>query len=366
MATASVIIIRLENNELMNGSLGSIAEIGMALTSAALRGQVVIVSIEDSLLTSLNEPGAIAQYMMVEMSLENLEKNPHLDRFLRIHRGDDLQELAILACQTAKHQMIAGQKGLNFDDFLAKRIRRGQNYPLRVILGGSGGPYCRQHTDRFQEKKDLLTASYRADGQAVKDLSEGAFAEAWKTPYGSIDHLGVAMSTRTLLSIETEFKHEADVLLLPIMSEAASKAAATEIGLLLLYALATGQDIKIFLEPFDPVDFIHHQLDKVDIQNCAGEKCMRKTLQQAGVSANILSTAVQEEVFNTFEIFRALMQGDAPTFTQVKLSLLGKTEVFQNADNIRRVRALVQAHLERLQADERFSGFFAYSNRIEV
>ncbi|MEM7343454.1 MAG: hypothetical protein AAF485_04370, partial [Chloroflexota bacterium] len=33
LATASVIVLRLENNELMNGSLGSIAEIGMALVS---------------------------------------------------------------------------------------------------------------------------------------------------------------------------------------------------------------------------------------------------------------------------------------------------------------------------------------------
>ena len=64
MATASVIIIRLENNELLNGSLGSIAETGLALTSAALRGQKVIVSIEDNLLVTLNEPGAIAMYMV--------------------------------------------------------------------------------------------------------------------------------------------------------------------------------------------------------------------------------------------------------------------------------------------------------------
>ena len=112
---------------------------------------------------------------------------------------------------------------------------------------------------------------------------------------------------------------------------------------------------------------IYHQLGDVDVEICTDdEKCVREALRQAGVSATILSTAVQKEVLETFQIFAALMQGDAPTFRQVKQSLLGQTEAFRNADNIRRVRALIQAHLERLQADERFPGFFAYSNQIEV
>jgi hypothetical protein len=85
LAKASVVVIRLENNELLNGSLGSIAEIGIALASAALRGQIVIVSIEDNLVTTLDEPGAIAQYMMLELSLEQLDQIPELTRFLQIH-----------------------------------------------------------------------------------------------------------------------------------------------------------------------------------------------------------------------------------------------------------------------------------------
>ena len=120
LATASVIIIRLENNELLNGSLGSIAEIGMALTSAALRGQVVIISIEDGLLTSLNESGAIAQYMMLEMSLNDLEQNDQLSGLLKIHRGDDLEELATISCRAAQQQRQACQHSLDFQEFLAK------------------------------------------------------------------------------------------------------------------------------------------------------------------------------------------------------------------------------------------------------
>lgn len=363
LATASVVIIRLENNELLNGSLGSIAEIGMALTSAALRGQVVIVSIEEGLLTSLNEPGAIAQYMMVEMSLENVEKVPSLAGYLRIHRGDNLQDLAMLACETAQQQLTTPQQTLQFDDFLAKKKRRRHNYPLRILLGGSGGPYSEAYTESFQKKKQTLASNYRAEDQ-IKILSEGAIAEAWKIPYGSIDNIGVALATRTVLSIETEYKHEADVLLLPIMSEAASKAASTEIGLLLLYALNTGQDVWVIMEPFNPVDYIQHQLQDVDIQNCDDEKSMRAALSQAGVSAAILATAVQAEVFETFDIFKALMQGEQPRFRQVKKSLLGKTEVFHRADNIRRVRALVQAHLERLATDDRFPEFFSFSTQI--
>ena len=366
MASASVIIIRLENNELFNGSLGSIAEIGMALTSAALRGQIVIVSIEEGLLTSLDEPGAIAQYMMVEMSLERLDKLPQLTPFLQVHRGDDLQELGILACEAAKQQMQNGLVGINFDEYQAKRYRREQNYPLRVVVGGSGGAYDESHEDDFEGKINLLADAYLAEGQVVKILSQGAIAEAWNIPYGSIDHIGVALSIRTILSIETEFKHEADVLVLPITSEAASKAAVTEIGLLLLHALTTGQDIKIYMEPFDPVDYIYHWLEDVDITHCSDEKSMRQALRRAGVGDSIMATAVQQEVFDTFEMFTAFMNGSPPTFKQVKQSLLGQTGSFHNADNIRRVRALVEAHLDRLHADERFLGFFTYHTHIKV
>ncbi len=366
LATASVIIIRLENNELLNGSLGSIAEIGMALISASLRGQIVIVSIEEGLLTSLNEPGSIAQYMMVEMSLEQLEKTPDIGQYLRIHRGNDLRELAILTCQTVHQQYEQGVQGLDYKQFLAKKARRSKNFPLRILLGGSGGAYTELYEDIFRQKKRLLIANYRPEDQ-IKIISEGAISEAWKIPYGSIDNIGVALATRTLLAIETEFKHEADVLLLPIISEAASKAASTEIGLLLLYALTTGQDVKIFLEPFDPVDYIHQQLKDVDLKNCIDEKSTRIALQEANVSAEILSIAVKNEVAETFKLFKALRYGgNPPSFKQVKNSLLGKTEAFHQADNIRRVRTLVQAHVERLYADERFPNFFSYSNQIKV
>jgi hypothetical protein len=366
LAHASTIIIRLENHELLNGSLGSVAEIGMALTSAALRGQRVIVSIEEGLLTSLNEPGAIAQYMMLETSLESVEKISELAGVLQIHRGNNLEELAILACQTAKRQMQACQTGFDFHDFLLKRARRRQNYPRRVLLGGSGGPYAEAHEDVFRKKRQLLASAYSAEGQPVKILSEGAIAEAWKIPYGSVDNIGVALATRTLLAIENEFKREADLLLLPIMAEAASKAAVTEIGFLLLHALITGQDVKIYLESFDPVDYLYHQLDDVDLQSCTDEKRMRAALRQAGVAAAILATATKEEIFDTIEIFHLLMQADKPALNQVKKSLLGQTEAWLSADNIRRVRTLVQAHLESLDSDERFQGFFSYSTYIVV
>jgi hypothetical protein len=365
MANASVIVIRLENNELLNGSLGSIAEIGLALTSAALRGQIVVVSIQEGLLTSLNESGAIAQYMMLEMSLENVEKVAELDGVLQIHRGDNLHELALMACGAAERQLKDGQMGLNFQDFLLKRARRRQNYPRRVLLGGSGGPYAQAHEPAFRQKKQTLVSAYKAEGQPVKILSEGAIAKAWKIPYGSIDKISVALATRTLLAIESEFKREADILLLPIMAEAASKAAATEIGFLLLYALTTGQDVKIYLEPFDPVDYIRHQLKNVEVQaHLGGEKDIRLILQQAGVANHVLATAVREEIFEVFELFKMFATSNRPTLKQVKDSLLGKTDIFLNADNISRVRALVRAHLERLDADERFAGFFSYSNHI--
>ncbi|MBI1880007.1 MAG: hypothetical protein HYR94_17615 [Chloroflexi bacterium] len=364
MATASVIIIRLENNELLNGSLGSIAEVGLALASAALRGQVVIVSIEEGLLTSLNDPGAIAQYMILELFLEEIEENQALSGLLQIHRGDDLHELAQMACAAAQKQRDRGLAGLSFGNFQAQKNRRQQNYPLRVLLGGSGGPYAEAHRDTFNQKKKRLTAPYAGEGFVVKILSEGAVAEAWNIPYGSHDPLSAGLATRTLLAIELESKKEADCLLLPLMAEAGSKAAATEIGFLLLYALTTGQDIHIFLEPFDPVDFIRHQLNEVEVKPDADEKSMRTALRQAGVPDVVLATAIQTEISATSKLIKALAQDHSPTFKQVKQSLLGQTEAFQAADTIRRVRVLVQAHLVKLNADPKYPGFFSYTTQI--
>lgn len=364
MATASVIIIRLENNELLNGSLGSIAEVGLALTSAALRGQIVVVSIEDGLLTSLNDPGAIAQYMILEMFLAEIDAQPALRDFLQLHRGNNLAELAHIACTAAQQQQQAALAGLNFNDFLAKKDRRKQNHPLRVLLGGSGGPYAEAQRASFNQKKQRLAAPYSSEGYVLKILSEGAVAEAWNIPYGSHEPLSVGLAMRTLLSIELESKKEADKLLLPLMAEAESKAAATEIGFLLLFALTTGQDIHIFLESFDPVDFIRYQFNPVEINADAAEKAMRQSLRQAGVAEAILALATQAEVAETCGLIRALTQADAPTFKQVKQSLLGQTEAFHAADNARRVRVLVQAHLEKLQADPRYPNFFTYSTQI--
>ncbi|GAB4456825.1 MAG: hypothetical protein Kow0031_37880 [Anaerolineae bacterium] len=366
MASASVIVIRLENNELVNGSLGSVAEIGLALTSAALRGQVVVVSVEDGLLTSLNEPGAIAQYMIIEMFLEQWEKSPEMPGLLHIHRGDNLTGLAEMICDVVEQQQTAAQSLVDFNQFLEKKARRRHNFPLRVVLAGSGGPFSRAHNPTFQQKKQVLLAPYRADGQMVKVLSEGAVAEAWQIPYGSVDHIGVAMATRTLLSIESEYKREADVLLMPLMSEAASKGAATEIGVLLLSALNTGQGVKIYLEPFDPVDYIKHHLGEAANGYARSEKEMRLALKKAGVGDALLATAVQAEVEVAYNLIHQMMQGPQPGFRQVKKSLLGKTPTYAQADNIRRVRALVQAHLEALHHDQRFPEFFEYATKIEL
>jgi hypothetical protein len=364
LADAAVIVIRLENHELVNGSLGSIAEVGLALTSAALRGQVVIVSIEDNLLASLNEPGAVAQYMILELFMEEIDSNPTFSRFLQLHRGDDLAELANLACAAARQQMEAAQAGLNFNDFLAKRSQRQQNYPLRVLVGGSGGPYTELYRDSFRQKIKRLVAPYTGEGYALSILSEGAVAEAWDIPYRNPEPLATGLAMRTLLSIELESKKRADSLLLPIVAEASSKAAATEIGFLLLFALTTGQDISIFLEPFDPLDFIRCYLHQVEIKADAAEKSMRVALHQAGVPHAVLATATQAEVAETCALIQALRRGETVTFKQVKQSLLGQTEVFHAADNIRRVRVLVQAHLEKLHADTHYPNFFSYTTQI--
>ncbi|HXV44167.1 MAG TPA: hypothetical protein VEC96_13960, partial [Anaerolineae bacterium] len=247
----------------------------------------------------------------------------------------------------------------------AKKIRCQQNYPLRVLLGGSAGVYAEAREDTFLKKKERLASSYRVEGKTVKVLAEGAVAKAWSIPYDSnLDQFGVAVAMRTLLAIEREYKQEADVLLLPIMAEAASKAAATEIGFLLLNALISGQDVHIFLEAFDPVDFMRHQLSTVKIKADAEEEQRRAALREAGVSEATLAAATQTEIFETFALLEALVQGDTITFKQIKQSLLGQTEAFQTADNIHRVRVLVQAHLEKLSADARYPNFFAYATQI--
>ena len=367
LANTSVLIIRLENNELLNGSLGSIAEVGMALTSAALRGQIVVISVEEGLLTSLDEPGAVAQYMMLETFLDQWHTTPQIDNLLRVHRGDDLSLLATLACEAAQQQLSTGQEPIDYEKFLETKARRRHNYPMRVVVGGSGGPYDAGNDALFQRKKQSLIAPYQVEGHLVKDLSAGAVADAWKIPYVSPDPSQVASATRTLLLLENEYKREADVLLLPIMAEAASKAAATEIGLLLLHALITGQWIKIFFEPFNPEQYVRSQFQAIDPKTCRTEKDKRRALQTAGVEDRVLAAATRSEVKESCDLIVALFQSrTVPSFKQIKLSLLGKTAAFRNADNIRRVRTLVQAHLETLHQDKRFPDLFSYTTQIEI
>ena len=113
MAQASVIIIRLENNELLNGSLGSIAETGLALTSAALRGQIIIISIEDKLLTTLDEPGAIAMYMVLEMALENLARVDDVAGNVFRKLGADRDSRPILSSSSRQRPRKAGHNSLS-------------------------------------------------------------------------------------------------------------------------------------------------------------------------------------------------------------------------------------------------------------
>jgi hypothetical protein len=233
-----------------------------------------------------------------------------------------------------------------------------------VVLGGSGGPYSQSYQPRFEHKKQQLLLPYQSDAFRVQSLSDGPIAQAWSIPYSSTQQMAVALAMRTLLSIELELKREADLLLLPLMAEAESKAAATEIGFLLLYALIEGQQVNLYLEPFNPVDYIHQQLKEVDMPVEADEKSMRRALQQAGVTDSILALATQSEVKQTYAVFQGLHQVELPTFKQIRQSLLGQTEVFNNADNIRRVRALVEAHLQRLSEDGRYPGLFFYSTQV--
>ena len=93
-----------------------------------------------------------------------------------------------------------------------------------------------------------------------------------------------------------------------------------------------------------------------------------KFSQGVGISDTVLAVAEKTEIFETYEIIKTIINlgGEKPDLKQVKNSLLGQTEIFRNADNIRRVRALVQAHLETLNVDQRFPDFFSLTiGRIE-
>ncbi|MFN8459396.1 MAG: hypothetical protein U0401_32885 [Anaerolineae bacterium] len=320
---------------------------------------------EDNLLTTLTEPGAIAQFMMLELHLDLIEQDPTLTSFCSFIAATTCRLwLKLLALQPIS-KWHSRQSRLKLISFRPKSANASKNDPMQVLLAGSGGPYAETQRAAFTTKKTSLKLAFSGEQYRLKVLSEGAIARAWGIPYGSTDQLTIGLALQTLLSIELEYKHEADILLLPIMAEASSKATVTEIGFLLLYALTTGQEVKIFLEPFDPVDYIHYQLKDVITETETNEKGMRRALQQAGVADSILATADQGEVLETFGLIRALARGDSPRFKQVKQSLLGQTEAFHNADNVQRVRALVQAHLERLNKDPKYPDFFSLANRIE-
>jgi hypothetical protein len=140
------------------------------------------------------------------------------------------------------------------------------------------------------------------------------------------------------------------------------------VGVLLLSALTTGQWVKIYLEPFDPVDFIRYQMEATATGShpTNSEKEMRLALKRAGVGDTLLATAVKPEIEEAYTLLTQLTNGASLRLRQIKGSLLGQTPIFSYADNIRRVRALVQAHLEALHRDTRFPGFFFHATKIEI
>jgi hypothetical protein len=344
MTEMSVLAMRIENDTIENGSLGSMVEMGIAVLSAALNGQRIVVSIEANIEASLTEPGALAQYKAMEKKIENAEKKyPHL---ITVQRGGSLEEFsgAIKDAVGKQRSEETCLKPMSVEQFArhaeAKKKRLGQKNTIKV-QGGSSAPFSPILAESFNNEQDKLRATWNNN---VVSLNKEPIASIWKTIDSAPPELKAQM-LRIAFMAEQSIKDEADVLTWVIQDEAVSKAAITEIGFMLLDALESGQQMMLVMEPFKRDVYVRTVFkDKLDT--------LREEKNRVVTDASTTGSPIAEADIATADAILAdLQEGrqDAVTPKRVKeSSVLKKTRMFADFDNAGRTRSVIEAQMKRL------------------
>jgi len=328
LTSFSVIVFRLENKHLSDGSLGSIGEIGMAMTSALLRGQKIIISKEKDFGKSLTLPEAVNQYAALENWITRLSAQ-YIDN-LQEHTGDDLKELSTILRKAMKNQRENPIKP-------CQKVEPANHVIDSIVVGGSAGGATVQgklRVSAFRDKMMELVRKSDVSEDKIVNLSAEKFGNSYRAIFSKKD-IVVNNKFREavfgLQSAEINEKQNADLVAWPILKDGVSMASVAETGMLMFQHLADGKHMILLMEKFDQMAYLHEKF--IDQQ-----VALRKLISEN-----------HTELLGEFE---SIVAGQSSlTFKELR-SAFGNIDELKNefmvADSANRVRNLARAHLERL------------------
>lgn len=326
LTNASTIIFRLENKTTLNGSLGSLAEIGFAVASAIARGQKVILSIENGFDKTLTDRGARVQWEAFQVYLGKFAAMG--TDIVTIHNGDDMSQLVKIADSTLQEQKSAASHQKIQPNAATPQVNKNS-----WVITGSSGPAVSSKIDlghTFQRERnkivDKLSELAAQSGKVLDDLANPDRSEGWNKAYDN------SQATWAMLMAEISDKLTASELFIIIDKNAYSLAAITELGWQLVFAMLSGQKINLLLEPLNVDEIFRTAISSAIIR---GEI-------SAEERAKIAPIKDQSNIFKSAKIF------------------LSNNPIWQKVDAANRARNLVLAHISALA--ETHKDVLSYTN----
>lgn len=340
MATASVLALRIENSDIKDGSLGSMLELSIAIYSAMMRGQRVVVSIEEGIEKSLTDPGARAQLASLKESLEEaMREHPGY-----ITREDNIERF-LAAVKLAAAQQKDENKAMmpilpeQLYDFYSQRHEIISAPQVKVLFGGSGDAFTKDaetvaDLDAFRQDIEAIFADKNHFESTA--LYRGIHRAPWDAAYAS----GKEEDFRDAHRKEKGIKKDAGVVINMVTAQSRGMGFLNEIGTGLSDALESGQPYALLLEDFDADLYVHTAL---------AEKSEEVNAEMLGVlrqNKQLKPEAITEAI----EIMYLLKNNPGElTFSRLKKSQVFKeTAQFRVIDNTRRVRVIAQEQMRNL------------------
>lgn len=344
LSTAAVLAFRIENSDIQDGSLGSLVEIGMALYSAVLRGQRIVISIEEGIEGTLTDPGARAQLAALKESLREFQQD-YPEHVVREDNPDHFLYAIREAVRQQKNEAEAlvpvdRQDLIHF--FLLQNERLSDDH-ISVVFGGSGDAF----TTTDQSTIDALEAERREvegffpaeEGYDSTYLYRGVHQAAWNYAYGTGEEADFIEAFRT----ENEIKDNTDIAVNVVSSKARGMGFLNEIGSGLLKAKSEGQPYALLIEDFDPDFFI--QVNMTEPKPLAA--FTNEIVTELHTAGEKITDADRKEA--TDILYDLQHAPETVTFKRLKKSVvIQKTRHFRALDNTRRVRVIAQEQMQRL------------------
>lgn len=346
MERCSVLAIRLEAGDI-DGGLGSLAEVGVAVLYGMLNGQRVLLSIDPNYRGTLQEPGAIAQFDMMMKYVQEFHKLNLVD----VLAGEygTLEKMTEVAAQWRTLQndprfMRQPFTARNAEVYRQKREAHLTKAGRIVVLGGTSQSYAQEgspQANSFVHEQRLVAAMF---GQGVVQLNFPPNDRDWIQAYDP----NIGQEERAALlqqANDQEFKAKtlADVLVWMVQNEGVSKAAAMEVFFLFALALKTGKPFYGLLENFDGIDYLQEQL-KDQFQSLKAEytQILETTQDEAAKTDAQKVLMMLEHLENNDR--DAIAKNKITPDSIAKTSLKQKVEAVRVADNATRVRKIAARH----------------------